>query len=263
LHVEVRGDPGQPAVLLVPGAGGDHLSLLQQAQALVAASFCTVALDPRGCGRSDKPDKGYDVPTLADDLLAVLDGLGIARAHVFGHSLGSVTALLAAARAPERFWSVAAASPWPRTDLFLRTFFSLVVEVIRTFPPERYGPWLLTFLASPGYLQDPERMAGMARSMFLGYRALPPDLLARHLSAGWDLDLAPLLPRLELPVLVLAAADDRMIPSAYSAQVAELLPRARQRVFTEPGASHMFTFELAQSVNAELAAFFRAHTGGV
>jgi pimeloyl-ACP methyl ester carboxylesterase len=258
LAAEVRGT-GPSTVVLVPGAGADHYALLPQARFFAQEGFRAVTLDPRGSGRSGKPTTGYDIDTLAADLQAVIEALGVPRVHLFGHSLGSVTALLAAARHPERILSVAAASPWAYVDPYLRLLFSLTAELVHSFAPEEYGPWLLTFLASREYLAEPERAAGMVRSMFLGTRALPPDFLERHLRAGHGLDLRPVLPRLAVPALILYAEGDRMIPPSYSREVAELIPGAETAVYEGAGASHLFHFERAAEVNSRLVAFFRRH----
>ena len=65
----------------------------------------TVALDLRGHGESEKPHDPtlYGRETLAGDVLALMDHLGIARAHILGFSLGARVALAAALKAPERF----------------------------------------------------------------------------------------------------------------------------------------------------------------
>jgi 3-oxoadipate enol-lactonase len=68
----------------------------------VSASFRVVRLDTRGHGRSPVPPGPYDIDDLADDALAVLDELGVGRAHLVGLSLGGMTALRLAARDPER-----------------------------------------------------------------------------------------------------------------------------------------------------------------
>lgn len=254
LYIERRGGDGPP-VLLIPGAGADHYALLAQIRALEDAGFTTYALDPRGVGRSSRPAHGYHLDVFVEDVLSILDDLRLPSVHLFGHSLGSVTALLAAQRAPQRVASVIAASPWHVTDNFLRHSLSLAVTLVRTFPPETYAPWLLTFLASPQYLSDPERMGAMARSMFLGYRAPSPAVLSQHLSVGLDLDLRPVLPDLKLPVLILSATGDRMIPDSYSAAVAALLPQGRHVSFDGDGASHIFHFERATEVNTAILHF--------
>ena len=66
-----------------------------------------VAVDLRGHGRSDKPDHGYDFATLSDDLVAVLDATGMARAVVAGQSTGGNLVVEMAARGQGRVAGVA------------------------------------------------------------------------------------------------------------------------------------------------------------
>lgn len=67
---------------------------------LVAARRTAYAVDFRGHGQSDRPDEGYDIATFASDLIAVVDGLGLARPILVGHSLGANVILEAVARYP-------------------------------------------------------------------------------------------------------------------------------------------------------------------
>ena len=55
---------------------------------LVAAGRRCITYDRRGHGRSDRPGGGYDIDTLADDLAALVDHVGIEDADLVGHSLG-------------------------------------------------------------------------------------------------------------------------------------------------------------------------------
>jgi pimeloyl-ACP methyl ester carboxylesterase len=71
--------------------------------------------DLRGFGWSDAPPGPIDPDVFADDLIALLDALGIERTDVAGHDWGGFTSLLLAARHPERFRKVVAFStphPW-------------------------------------------------------------------------------------------------------------------------------------------------------
>src|SRR5687767_13342893 len=54
------------------------------------ASHSVTTLDLRGCGKSDRPEDGYDIPTLADDVASLCDELGISKPVVVGHSLGGM-----------------------------------------------------------------------------------------------------------------------------------------------------------------------------
>ena len=66
-----------------------------------------IAIDQRGHGQSAKPADEYDVGAFVGDLLGVLNATGMERPHLVGHSMGARAAMVAAARHPERFRSVA------------------------------------------------------------------------------------------------------------------------------------------------------------
>jgi pimeloyl-ACP methyl ester carboxylesterase len=78
---------GQPAVFC-HAWGLNQDSWQYQVPALVAAGMRCITYDRRGHGRSDRPGTGYDVETLADDLAALLDHLGLDEVSVVGHSIG-------------------------------------------------------------------------------------------------------------------------------------------------------------------------------
>jgi pimeloyl-ACP methyl ester carboxylesterase len=71
--------------------------------ALAEDGHRVLALDLRGFGWSDAPDWGYEKESLADDVLAILDALGIDRVKLIGHDWGGWVGFLLCLRAPERF----------------------------------------------------------------------------------------------------------------------------------------------------------------
>jgi pimeloyl-ACP methyl ester carboxylesterase len=102
LAVHETGD-GQP-VLLVHGFPDSSHLWRHQVAPLVDAGMRVVAPDLRGFGESDRPEavEDYGLMRSVADMLAVLDALGIDRAHVVGHDFGTVVAWLLAATAPAR-----------------------------------------------------------------------------------------------------------------------------------------------------------------
>jgi non-heme chloroperoxidase len=80
---------GDPTVVFVHG-WPLHSDMWQyQMLHLASAGVRAVAYDQRGCGRSSDPGTGYDFDTLADDLAAVIEQLGLRKAFLVGHSFGA------------------------------------------------------------------------------------------------------------------------------------------------------------------------------
>ncbi|HWE40517.1 MAG TPA: alpha/beta hydrolase [Isosphaeraceae bacterium] len=110
-HVQQSG--AGPDVVLVHGVTGDlSIWFLCGAMARLGASRRATAYDLRGHGYSDVPPVGYTSADHAADLIALMDGLGIDRADVVGHSFGAVIALHAAVLAPDRVGAVVLSDPY-------------------------------------------------------------------------------------------------------------------------------------------------------
>lgn len=94
---------GEPRWLLVHGLASNARLWDGVARRLVESGASTVAVDQRGHGLSDRPDDGYDMATVADDLAHLADALGWESALLAGQSWGGNVVLEALARHPERF----------------------------------------------------------------------------------------------------------------------------------------------------------------
>jgi pimeloyl-ACP methyl ester carboxylesterase len=100
IHYKVSGQ-GRPVVLLHGFPDSGRL-WRHQVPALVDAGFQVVVPDLRGYGQSDKPEtvEAYALPSLAGDVMAVLQDLGIRAAHVVGHDWGAALAWALASLVP-------------------------------------------------------------------------------------------------------------------------------------------------------------------
>jgi pimeloyl-ACP methyl ester carboxylesterase len=101
LYYEVHGPESAPALVFAHGAGGNHLSWWQQVPHF-ARRFRCITFDHRGFGQSHDLPNGPGGAAFADDLRALLDHLGIAKASFVAQSMGGWTVLRFALRHPER-----------------------------------------------------------------------------------------------------------------------------------------------------------------
>jgi pimeloyl-ACP methyl ester carboxylesterase len=110
LCVEGFGEPSDPALLLIMGSSASmDWWEPELCEGLAAGQRFVIRYDLRDTGRSVSYEPGsppYSLRDLADDAIGILDGLGIARAHVAGMSLGSGMAQLLALDQPERLLSL-------------------------------------------------------------------------------------------------------------------------------------------------------------
>ena len=135
LNVIVEGEG--PDVLLVHGFPDDHTVWRKQIPALVAAGYRVIAPDTRGCGESAIPPKvaDYSIDRLVEDLVGLLDALGIQKVRLVGHDWGAVQGWYLAMRHPERVerymaLSVGHPSAYARGGLEqkLRCYYTLLIQ---------------------------------------------------------------------------------------------------------------------------------------
>lgn len=90
-----------PYLVQISGAVSGHEAYAPLTP-LMAEHFTVIDYDHRGYGNSDRPEQRYTVDVWADDLVAMLDALGVERTHVHGGSMGAFIAVNFAVKYPER-----------------------------------------------------------------------------------------------------------------------------------------------------------------
>jgi pimeloyl-ACP methyl ester carboxylesterase len=137
VHVALAGQDGAPPVLLLHG-WPQHWWCWRRVVPLLEGRFRLVMPDLRGLGWSGQPaDMDFRKDRLADDALALLDGLGINRAGLIGHDWGGLTGFLVALRAPERLHGLLALGivhPWQPTERLLRNLHRFAYQLPLAVP---------------------------------------------------------------------------------------------------------------------------------
>jgi pimeloyl-ACP methyl ester carboxylesterase len=129
LYYEREGS-GELELLFVPGWCCDHTFFAPQFDYFKRMHTVT-ALALRGCGRSDSPPDGYDIPSLADDIAWFCADVGIDQPVVIGHSLGGMIAIEFGARHPSLPRALVADDPGPvhPTELASRLYLGFAEQL--------------------------------------------------------------------------------------------------------------------------------------
>jgi 3-oxoadipate enol-lactonase len=159
LFYQETGAPDAAALVLVMGWGGDHTAWALQAPAF-AAEHRMIALDNRGAGQSEVPDGPYTIPGMAEDVVGLMDALGIGRAHICGASMGGMIAQELVLRHPDRVLTLQLHCTAPGIDAYSRFLIDTLVAVKARGDREEAVrsamPWILcrkTMVERPDFIR--------------------------------------------------------------------------------------------------------------
>ncbi|UGQ11524.1 alpha/beta hydrolase [Yinghuangia sp. ASG 101] len=221
---------GTPLVLLAGQANNHHWWDGIRTDFHPARS--TLTLDYRGTGDSDKPDIPYSTELFAQDVIAVLDELGIDRADVYGTSMGGRVAQQLAARHPDRVEALVLGCTSPGGPHSVERGN----DVRRALAQPRPGAArqaLRELMYTPRWLAS---HPGPHHT--LGDPGMPAHARRHHLAAGNRHDAWDILPDIGAPTLVVHGTDDLLNPTANAHLLADRIPGARLHLI--PDARHAY-----------------------
>lgn len=274
LEVERYGDPTNPPLLLIMGLGA-QLTLwpIELVEALVARGYHVIRYDNRDIGLSTKftehgvpnvrkvllmrlfglrPKLPYRLTDMAADAVALLDALGIDKAHIVGASMGGMIAQLVAATYPERTLSLTSIMsttgnrrvPPARPEAFTAlttpppanaTLTDMIPHVTR----------IARAIGSPAYPNPEDRLVERITRDF--ERSFHPTGAGRQLAAIIDDGCRrSRLKNVTAPSLVIHGVDDPLVRVEGGRDTAAHIPGARLHEI--PGMGHDLPLELVDEV---------------
>ena len=243
-------DTGTP-VIFIHGFCGDLNSWIfnQEPQSKQSP---THALDLPGHGQSSATFGNGSARALSEAVLALMDALAIARAHLVGHSMGGAIALLLGLAKPERVASITCVAPGGLGPELNRAFIDGFIAANSRRPMQE----------ALGYLfARPEAVSRMMVEEALKYKrqdgameALSAIAAANFTPEGQKSGLRELLPAIKAPVQIIWGRDDKVIPVAQAGG----LPMHIAVTVLE-AAGHMPHMELPGEVNRLIAVFIAQH----
>ncbi len=223
LYYEVTGQ-GTPLVLL--HGNGEDSSYFKHQMPVFSKRYQVIAMDTRAHGRSTRGDAPLDFYLFADDVVAVLEDLGIQKAHILGFSDGGNTALHAALKYPDRILSIIVdgANLYPA---------GLQPE-IQAHQKEKYA-YLCEKAKTDAHYQKKAEIYG---------------LMIHHPNLTFEM-----LAQIHTPALILAGEHD-MIVSAHTQGIAEAIGGAE--LFIVAGGDHFIAAKMPEVFNALVLDFLQA-----
>ena len=245
VYFETFGAPDAPILVLGHGAGGNHGIWFQQVPAF-ARDYRVVTWDQRGFGLSTN-DHGHANPrTATGDLLAILDHLGVERAHVVGQSMGGWAALGLAVAHGDRLQSLVLADTLAgiQIDGWWKTAAGVQREGLFNHPA----------LSNEFCVQNPQRA-----HLYLqigGLRREPHADPTPILRTMGDVTFADEeVGALRIPTLFIVGTEDEIFPPDSIVKAAARIPGSRvERI---DGAGHSPYFERPDAWNSLVAGFLR------
>ncbi len=245
-------------VLFISGLGG-FASFWQDQVATFSKRFEVVTYDHRGFGQSDPSRSGYVVERLAEDVIALMDALGIERAHLVGHSTGGAMAQVLAIEHPARFVSIVLSTTWTKADAYFRRLFSLRKEILQRLGPSMYLQES-TLLLFPSWFiaRNNEQLRRFEAQQLATFAAA--EVVASRIDAMLAFDRTADLGRIKLPTLVVGAEDDIVTPAYFSEELARLIPGSEIKIF--PRGGHALPHVRAREFNNAVLPFLVSNTPG-
>jgi len=244
------GAPTRPWLVFAHALG--HDLTMWDAQVEAFGRGCNILrYDLRGHGLSDAPPGDYTLEQMTDDLRELLDHLAIRRCHFIGLSLGAMIGQLAAIRAPLRIASLTLAGAACRFSPQMQPLWAGRIAAVRSaLGMDAIVDATISGWFTAGFFAT--RAADVARSVQV-LRRTPVNGYAGAIAAMSRADLSTRLSAVACPVLVVAGADDRVVPFSYAEQILLHLHQARLQRIT--GAAHLSNIEQAADFNAALREF--------
>ena len=231
---QVMGD-GPVDLVLVPGLIS-HVEFLHELPGYTAAlrrlsRFArVVTFDKRGQGLSDRISGAPSLEQRMDDVRAVMDSIGSARAILIGFSEGAAMSVLFAATYPERVPHLVLVGAWVRA--------SVPDDVWRERLERAVKAWGTGQVLKPVFKSQATNADAVAQLAKLERFSSSPGALRTYLTLNRQVDVSSILPLLRIPTLVLHCRTDAQVDVAIGREIAKQIPGARYIEY--PGGDHAF-----------------------
>ena len=210
LYYELTGPEDAPVVLQLGGGlfGRHNFGLVNDG---FRERFRLLSFDARGYGASSSPREAYTIESWAADAAALLDSVELERALVHGTSMGGMIAIAFTATYPEKTIAACADVAFAKADVYRRTLFRVWRRMAETMPWDEFSDHVTTQAVGAKFMESPE-----GENIFQLVRDIvglnDPYTVRQACLAMENMDLSPLVPKIERPLLMTNGTHDILCP---------------------------------------------------
>lgn len=258
---------GGPHLVQISGAVSGHEAYAPLTP-LMAEHFTVIDYDHRGYGFSDRPEQRYDVDVWADDLVVMLDALGVEKTHVHGGSMGAFIAVNFAVKYPDRVDRLVIGGGAAKSDYVSTCYFRTWQNLARAYGlgSDELMQMFMATAFSRETMDGPEGgdvALESLREMTLRNASLHVFLDACQ--AMIDCDVRDRLDRITAPTLLMVGEFDQLTPLHQGPDGAGLDVMheriAESTLAVVPGCGHGHLFEKPAESAAMILEFLLADAG--
>lgn len=248
-NVEVEGPENAP-VLMISNSLGSNLHMWDDQVPSLSKHFRIVRYDSRGHGRSAAPAGPYSLEQLGKDALAILDALGVKKAHWMGLSKGGAVGQWLLLHAPERIERAVLANT--AAQFGGADAWNERLRIVR----EQGMAGLVQAVIDRWFTKDFQAKAPEAIARIrAAFEKTPAEGYAACMAALRDLDLRDAIRNIRNQVLVIIGRHDPATPPEAGKAIASAIPGAR---LVELDAAHLSNIEAADAFNKAVIDFLTA-----
>ncbi|MDI3497371.1 alpha/beta fold hydrolase [Archaeoglobus sp.] len=210
--------------------------------------FRVVALDLRGFGMSDVPES-ISVEDFARDVKNLMDHLGIERANLLGLSMGGVVCMEFYRQYPEMMKSLVLANTLHKLPDAGRAMFEQRLKLLESSPDMTQ---IAEFIAEMSIHQDRPELKELVKTII---RKNNKEFYTKVTAELGRINYEDLLPKIEVPTLVITAEFDVTTPPALGREIASLIPKAEIKEVRN--AAHLAKIENPEEFNLYVVEFLK------
>lgn len=246
-----QGPDDAPAIVFVHGFPLDK-SMWNMQVDLLKEKYRVVTYDIRGHGNTDKGTEPFSVELFANDLIALMDKLGIGKASVCGLSMGGYIALHAMKKQPGRFESLILADTTCVADSpETKEKRIAAMDNIRQNGSRKYAEETVRNLFAPESIENEPETVGLVREMV--DRMTEESLVMTLKALAARNETCSFLPEIKIPALIMVGEKDRITPPESARSLQEKIEKSQ--LFIIASAGHLSNLEQPGEFNRHLASF--------